>query len=443
MREVNDNQPGYTHDTNVYEIQVTVEDTGGSTLKVTPMIKGSYYTTWTSFDATKVVFSNLYQATGQLKLTATKKLIGKSLEDKQYTFKLAEYVKMYGYFYDIQTKQNDANGNITFDPIEFDEYSPDHNPYIYKIYEEITDKQTGYTYDTHEEVIEVTIVDNDDGTLTPVISSPHEITFNNLYNAEGSVIIELNKEYINANIKGGEFSYTLYNENNEEIQTVSNNSEGKIIFSPIGYQETDIGTHRYKVKENKDNRDDIDFDSSIKEVEVIVEDNNDGTLKTTVNYKDNDKTFTNTKKGKVYISKEDEEGHLIEGATLVIKDSSNKEIKRWISSKEEYEIVLSKGEYTLVEEKAPEGYEKARDIKFKVIEDGKLTIEEKEVTKIVMLDKKKEEPKEEENIFTQIVNVPPTNAGAIVGVLLGTIGLITSLCVYYFKFIRKPKRMKN
>ena len=55
-----------------------------------------------------------------------------------------------------------------------------------------------------------------------------------------------------------------------------------------------------------------------------------------------------------------------------------------------------------------------------------------------MLDKKKEEP--EENIITQIVNVPPTSAGAIVGVLLGIVGLIISLFVYYFKFIRKPKK---
>lgn len=46
----------------------------------------------------------------------------------------------------------------------------------------------------------------------------------------------------------------------------------------------------------------------------------------------------------------------VEGATLVIKDSSNNIVDKWVSTKETHKVTLKVGEYTLTEILAPKGY---------------------------------------------------------------------------------------
>ena len=52
-------------------------------------------------------------------------------------------------------------------------------------------------------------------------------------------------------------------------------------------------------------------------------------------------------------------------------------------------------------------------------------------------------PSDSEASIKQVVEVPNTLKKAIINIIIGVIGLITATCVYYFKFIRKPKIMKN
>ena len=69
---------------------------------------------------------------------------------------------------------------------------------------------------------------------------------------------------------------------------------------------------------------------------------------------------------------------LLEGATLVIKDSKGKEVKKFTTSKESYEISdLEAGTYTVSEVKAPDGYDLSKEIKkFTVSRDDKeITVE--------------------------------------------------------------------
>ena len=102
------------------------------------------------------------------------------------------------------------------------------------------------------------------------------------------------------------------------------------------------------------------------------------------------------------IEKTDEKGNKISGALLQIIDSKGNVIKEFTSSEKAEELygVLNELEiYTLHEEKAPEGYLKAEDIKFKIDEEGKVNIYEGEEFKqqkenvIKMVDKKFENPK--------------------------------------------------
>ena len=90
---------------------------------------------------------------------------------------------------------------------------------------------------------------------------------------------------------------------------------------------------------------------------------------------------------KVRISKQDfATGRELEGAELVVRNESGKEVERWTSGKKPHDIeMLPIGSYTLTELRAPDGYEKAETVAFEVPDSGKMT-------KVVMKDKAEKTP---------------------------------------------------
>ena len=109
----------------------------------------------------------------------------------------------------------------------------------------------------------------------------------------------------------------------------------------------------------------------------------DGSLTSVVMY--------NTRKNiKLYVNKLDKETkEELAGATLVIKDKDGKIVDKWISTTSvHYNDKLPEGEYTLIEEKAPNGYKLYNEgIKFKLVDSDKATNiviynEKKDVTKV-------------------------------------------------------------
>lgn len=92
----------------------------------------------------------------------------------------------------------------------------------------------------------------------------------------------------------------------------------------------------------------------------------------------------------VNISKQDIAGKEIKGATLRIegKTIENKDFSTSFTSDGEkpHTVALQPGKYTLTETLVPSGYEKAEAITFSIDKAGKVTIEGKEVSQIVMVD---------------------------------------------------------
>lgn len=104
---------------------------------------------------------------------------------------------------------------------------------------------------------------------------------------------------------------------------------------------------------------------------------------TNVEFKD-----TYESKHDVTIKKTDVGGKEIEGAKLTIKDSNDKLVEEWTSIEGQDHIVkLEAGTYTLTETTAPKGYEQAESITFTVTEDGKVKVNDSEVTEVTMVDK--------------------------------------------------------
>ena len=79
------------------------------------------------------------------------------------------------------------------------------------------------------------------------------------------------------------------------------------------------------------------------------------------------------------------------GAKLAVKQDGTV-IEEWTTINTAHKLSLTAGTYTLCETEAPEGYEVAADIEFKVTDAGKLLINEQEVSTLTMTDKKKQTP---------------------------------------------------
>ena len=286
----------YTYDETEYEITVTPKDNGDGTLTVTPEIKKLGMTDAETTVVEKAEFNNHYNADGELTLTATKLLTGRTIEDGQFTFTLT------GPKTEDQSKSN-VGTQVTFDLLKYDE-SDAGKDYVYTIREEIpTDKQPGYTYDESIYEVTVSVRDQGNGKLNAAVSDITKITteneekktekadavaFVNTYKATGETSISAEKILKGRTIADKQFSFTLKgdpaNEANGDTnkdQTVKNVGKN-VTFANLTYTEKNAGkTYTYYLQEVVPDMEvpGYGFDNTVHTVEVTVTDNGDGTLK--------------------------------------------------------------------------------------------------------------------------------------------------------------------
>lgn len=156
IQEINENKLGYAYDNTVYTVEVKVIDNGDGTLR-TEVSASKPGDGNTADPVQSLAFSNAYTAKGSVQFTAKKELTGLKLADKQFKFALTDEKGNI-----LQTVYNDADGNILFDEIFFNQDQL--GEYRYTIYE-ISDSNASYTYDDTVYNLTVTVTDNGDGTL--------------------------------------------------------------------------------------------------------------------------------------------------------------------------------------------------------------------------------------------------------------------------------------
>ena len=256
-----------------------------------------------------VTMVNIYSASGKLDLTAKKTLTTTEtpLAAGQFTFQLRDKDGNV-----LQTKTNDADGNVTFDEISYnlvkdaaykegtDKKVDDTGKYLYTVNEvsEVTDntesKETGYTYDDTIYTINVTVKDAGDGTLTvtPVIHSSKSTSedaavagmeFTNTYKTSGQIVLSASKTLEGQILEAEQFSFqaTEIDEDGNVVEngyneTVKNADGGAITFPIITYEKS--GTHYYQITEVKDEKLAYQYDESKYVVKVDVTDDNAGKL---------------------------------------------------------------------------------------------------------------------------------------------------------------------
>ena len=153
---------GVTYDGATYTVVTTVKDNGDGTLSVAHALEG----------AREATFANAYQATPTtVTIGASKTLVGKNLEDGQFTFVLTAADGT-----ELKAK-NAADGKIAFPTLTFDK------PGTYEFaLTELDDAQANVTYDKRAYKVTVTVIDDGLGHLNATVAGDADVlAFTNTY----------------------------------------------------------------------------------------------------------------------------------------------------------------------------------------------------------------------------------------------------------------------
>ena len=218
-------------------------------------------------------------------LEVTKKLTGRELKADEFEFTLTDQdgnVK--------ETVKNDKDGNVKFSELEFDKAGT----YTYKIAEK-AGTATGIQYDTKTITATVTVADNGKGVLEATVAYDGEKVFENTYTPAGATSVTLGGKKVleGKDLEAGKYSFELKKEDGSVVETVKNAADGTVTFSPISYDESQVGTHKYTISEVAGSEAGITYDKTVQEVEVTVEKVSVTELKATASKEAKDLVFTN------------------------------------------------------------------------------------------------------------------------------------------------------
>ena len=298
----------YIYDGTNYRFTVEVSDNGDGTLSVRK-----------SGDNPEALnFTNTYKASGSVVLTASKVLVGREMNQGEFTFKLKDAQGN-----ELQTVTNDANsnngvhGSVTFAEITYTKAdlekavhdgtatkNEDGSYTVTYTIEEVAGTDEHITYANNTVNVTVTVVDNGNGTLTATPSyGTAGNKFVNTYNASGSITLTGHKSYEGQT--DGQFTFTVTDADGKVVSTGSNKANGDITFTPIDYTLSQLrnedGTYSsktftYTVTEDKGGTTEngIHYDGKSYQIEVTVTDDGLGNLNAVRTDDKGALNFTNT-----------------------------------------------------------------------------------------------------------------------------------------------------
>ena len=268
---------GYTYDTAERTVTITVEgDPANGTLKATTVVsvpgdpEHSKTYVYSSNAATPqetavVPFNNSYAASGEVGITATKSLTGRSLTDGEFDFAL----KYFSGIEDVAAATNDASGNVDFGSIKYtteglaklvaDGHAvktvKDGKPawkIDYVAYEKTDVLPGGVSAQTQPIVFTVMVVDNGDGTLAATANTTgNGLVFENVYSTGGPIevglsgvkVLKAGEGLTPASIEG-KFTFTVTSDDAAapmpEHTTATNDANGNVDFGDIKFTLDDL-----------------------------------------------------------------------------------------------------------------------------------------------------------------------------------------------------------
>lgn len=337
--------PGVSKDTHTAKFSITLTDDGEGTLSAaTPVVTDGIFTN-------RYESSLDYNSVGGLQIS--KVLNGRDMQKDQFTFTLTPKategsttakeaaqklgfaeVKAYEFKNEAAAMGEETYMNVLSGKKVVFTQADAGKTYTYEIVE-VKGQNEAYTYDEAVNIVTITVVDNNNGTLTvkttvtkngevvdtKVVSTggdpaaPATVPFVNVYNdvpeslgGEGSVAINATKSLTNRPMADEEFTFRVTDENREQVATGNNDASGKITFTPIEYTtdklNEDAGkgtatknydvekdaytyTYQYKVEEDLSKVDKgVTGIVTAFSIQVVVTDNGNGNLTIAVVYPD-------------------------------------------------------------------------------------------------------------------------------------------------------------
>ena len=257
-----------TYDAKELAVVVTVTDEDGQLTAVT------------EYEGNQVFENDYTPKAGGVVLNVEKVLTGRSLEANEFAFELVDEAGDV-----VQTKSNDAIGQIYFDELTYDEIVE----YRYTIREKAGADST-VTYDTKEIGVVVRVTD-EDGQLVATATYEGNQVFENDYTPQaGSVVLSAEKVLIGRTLQAEEFAFELVDVEGNVLQTKANDATGKIYFDALAYDEA--GEYRYTIREQAGNNSTITYDA--KELAVVVTVTDEGGQLTAVAEYEGKQVFENS-----------------------------------------------------------------------------------------------------------------------------------------------------
>ena len=159
-----------------------------------------------------------------------------------------------------ETVTNDAQGNIIFTAISYDQATIGTHTYSIT---ETNAGASGYTYDGMTVTVTVEVTDNGDGTLSATVGYSDDKEFNNTYEATGTATnIAVSKALTGRTLADGQFEFVLTETTAGAAagttavytETVTNDANGNVNFADIVYNQDQVGTHTYSIVETNADR---------------------------------------------------------------------------------------------------------------------------------------------------------------------------------------------
>lgn len=280
---------GVTNDTDKTKtFKIILKDDGNGQLTATCDPKEGPKFTFTNTYSVEELPSSI---TDQINID--KDLTGRDLKKGEFTFELLENGDV------VATGSNDASGNVTFEKITYTQ--PGHHTYTVR---EVNNDLGGVTYDDQLYTVYTQIIDQGNGKLKAehqaVVQMDNEfapiegnkITFSNKYEAKGTTAsIGAVKRLTGKDLKDGQFTFQLKDENGKVIDEAKNDKAGAISFKALEFDKA--GTYKYTISEVNDKQKEIKYDTSEKTVTITVKDSGDGYLQAQVE-SEKQLIFTNT-----------------------------------------------------------------------------------------------------------------------------------------------------
>ncbi|MCL2883206.1 MAG: hypothetical protein FWF30_01895, partial [Coriobacteriia bacterium] len=313
VREVATALPGWTSSSKVYTVTVVVEDIDGQ-LTITgpdpgtganPTPGPSYYyidengQQTAACECLGIVFDNTYAAAGAWTPAATKAVEGTTLSAAAGMFSFA-VLDAEGNV--VSSGTNAADGSIAMTPIPYTQADIGQT-FNYTI-KETTTGLSGWTLDTAVYNVRVTVLDNEDGTLSAraeyqtgtswAAYDPSQVVFTNSYMAPSTDFTpQATKVADGKDMAAGQFAFALYNADaagdydaaSGLVGTATNSTGGAsspVNFSKITY--TTAGTRYYVMAETSTDGQGWTVDTAKYLVKVDVTDDGFSSLHTTVTY---------------------------------------------------------------------------------------------------------------------------------------------------------------